>query len=114
MEQVRNEIAQLELRIEQLSEAAEWCRKIEWVSKASVAAGGIWVLLILLGVTPLNGIALVGVIVLVIGGIVSLGSNATTASQTAAKIEAAENERAALIGEIDLRLVSDRGQQLLH
>jgi hypothetical protein len=114
MSEIRDEIARLEIEIERLSETAERCRKIAWVSKAAISAGGAWVMAILLGFTPLNGMALVGVIVLVIGGVVSLGSNQTTANQTAESIEKAERERAVLIGEIDLRLVSDRGQQLIH
>ena len=43
----------------------------------------------------------------VLGGLVLLGSNATTWEQTAAALHAAEAARAQLIGSIDLRLVGE-------
>jgi hypothetical protein len=44
----------------------------------------------------------------VIGGVVLLGSNRSTLQEATAALQAAEAQRAALIGEIDLRVVSSR------
>ena len=42
-----------------------------------------------------------------LGGIVTLGSNNATAKEAAAQMAEAEAARAALIGEIDLRVVNN-------
>ena len=47
-------------------------------------------------------------IAVVLGGIVSLGSNVGTLQQTMVAISAAETLRSDLIGRIDLRVVGDR------
>jgi hypothetical protein len=44
----------------------------------------------------------------VLGGIVAAGSNRSTAKEAAHELTAAEAKRAALIGQIDLQLVSNR------
>jgi hypothetical protein len=44
----------------------------------------------------------------VLAGIVAAGSNRSTAKEATHELAAAEAKRAALIGQIDLRLVSDR------
>ena len=49
-----------------------------------------------------------GSIAVVLGGIVSLGSNASTLQQTTAAISAAEKLRSDLIGGIDFRVVGGR------
>ena len=45
--------------------------------------------------------------VAVLGGIVAAGSSRSTAKEATHELAAAEAKRAALIGQIDLRLVSD-------
>jgi hypothetical protein len=50
----------------------------------------------------------VGSIAVVLGGIVSLGSNASTLRQTMATINAAEKLRSNLISKIDLRVVDGK------
>jgi curli biogenesis system outer membrane secretion channel CsgG len=57
--------------------------------------------------------AVLGSIALVLGGIVSLGSNVSTLRQTETTIGAAEARRSELIGRIDLRLVADAPMKLL-
>jgi hypothetical protein len=100
-------ISDLEARIEALSEVAERCRKFILASKIAIGGGGTLLLLIVLGLLGASQVAALGSIALVLGGIVSLGSNVSTLQQTDAAIDAAEMRRAELISSIDLRLVDD-------
>ena len=56
---------------------------------------------------------LLGSIALILGGIVSLGSNISTLHQTEAAIDAAESLRSELIGRIDLQMVHDAPMKLM-
>ena len=47
---------------------------------------------------------------LVLGGIVAAGSNRSTAKEAMHELTLAEAKRTALIGQIDLRLVPNRGE----
>jgi hypothetical protein len=102
-----DEISRIEARIEQLAEIAERCRKIILVSKAAIAGGAALMLATALGLLGANQAAVFGSIAVVLGGIVSLGSNVSTLRQTTAAISAAEALRSELIGRIDLRVVGD-------
>lgn len=102
-----DEISDIEARIEALSEVAERCRKFILASKIAIGGGGTLLLLIVLGLLGASQVAALGSIALVLGGIVSLGSNVSTLQQTDAAIDAAEMRRAELISRIDLRLVDD-------
>lgn len=112
-EDLHDQISRLEAETEKLGESAEWCRKIAVTAKAAIALGVVWLAAILFRVILPEGIGLMGSAILIIGGLVLAGSNATTATQIAERIEAAEKLRAELIGQIDLRVVAERGQ-LLH
>ena len=103
-----DEIARIEARIEQLAEIAERCRKIILVSRAAIAGGVALLLVMMLGLFGSSGVAAIGSIAVVLGGIVSLGSNVSTLRQTTDAIGAAEALRSELIGRIDLRVVGDR------
>jgi hypothetical protein len=103
-----DEISQLEARIEQLAEIAERCRKVILVSRAAIAGAAALLLVMILGLFGSSGVAAIGSIAVVLGGIVSLGSNVSTLRQTMAAISAAEAQRSALIGKIDLRVVGER------
>jgi hypothetical protein len=103
-----DEISRIEVRLEELAEVAERCRKIILVSKAAIAGGVASLLVMMLGLLGSNQVAAIGSIAAVLGGIVSLGSNVSTLRQTTAAISAAELLRSDLIGRIDLRLVGDR------
>jgi hypothetical protein len=102
-----DEISRIEARLEELAEVAERCRKIILVSKAAIAGGVAWPLVMMLGLFGSNQVAAIGSIAVVLGGIVSLGSNVSTLRQTTAAISAAEVLRSDLIGSIDLRVVGD-------
>ncbi|HEY6734559.1 MAG TPA: hypothetical protein VI256_12315 [Roseiarcus sp.] len=103
-----DEISRIEAQLEELAEVSERCRKIILVSKAAIAGGVALLLLMVLGLFGSNQVAAIGSIAVVLGGIVSLGSNVSTLRQTTAAISAAEVLRSDLIGRIDLRVVGDR------
>jgi hypothetical protein len=102
-----DEISQIEARLEQLAEVAERCRKIILVSRAAIAGGVALLLVMMLGLFGSSQVAAIGSIAVVLGGIVSLGSNVGTLQQTTAAISAAEALRSDLIGRIDLQVVGE-------
>jgi hypothetical protein len=103
---VRDEIAQLEERIEALTEAIERCAKISLAAKLAIAAGAIWIVLVLLWVPYFPG-TVIAALAAMIGGTVLLGSNATTWEQTETALHAAGKARADLIGQIPMRAVGE-------
>jgi hypothetical protein len=102
------EISRIEARIEELAESSERCRKIILVSKAAIAGGVALLFFMMLGLFGSNQVAAIGAVTMVLGGIVSLGSNVSTLQQTMAAMSTAETLRSDLIGRIDLRVVGDR------
>lgn len=107
-----DEISRIEERLEELAVVAERCRKIILVSKAAIAGGFALLLVVMLGLLGANQVAALGSIAVMLGGIVSLGSNVSTLRQTEAAISAAETLRSDLIGRIDLRVVGGRSMKL--
>ncbi|WP_407169885.1 hypothetical protein [Bradyrhizobium sp. ORS 111] len=108
-----DEISELEERIEDLAEIAERCRRIILGSKVAIAGGFVLLIVAILGLLGDSPAAALGAIALVLGGIVSLGSNVSTLRQTEAAISVAEARRARLIGSIDLRVVHDAPLKLI-
>ena len=108
-----DEISDIEDRIARLAEIAERCRKIIFVSKIAIGGGAALLLITILGVLGLGQTAALGSIALVLGGIVSLGSNVSTLRQTETAISNAEARRSALIGSFDLRVVTDAPMKLV-
>ena len=108
-----DEISDIEARIEALAEIAERCRKFILASKLAIAGGAALLLMAILGLLGAGQVAALGSIALVLGGIVSLGSNLSTLRQTVAAIRDAEAIRSDLIGGIDLRLVRDVPTKLM-
>ena len=102
-----NEISRIEAQLEELAEVCERCRKIILVSKAAIAGGAALLLFTMLGLFGTNQVAAIGSIAVVLGGIVSLGSNVSTLQQTMAAMSDAEALRSDLISRIDLRVVGD-------
>jgi hypothetical protein len=102
-----DEISRIEAQLEEFAEVSERCRKIILVSKAAIAGGVALPLLMMFGLFGSNGVAAIGSIAVVLGGIVSLGSNVSTLQQTTAAMSAAEAHRSDLIGRIELRIVGD-------
>ena len=108
-----DEISRIEAHLEELAEVSGRCRKIILVSKVAIAGGVSLLLVMVLGLFGSNQVAAIGSIAMVLGGIVSLGSNASTLQQTMAAKSAAEALRSDLISRIDLRVVSDRTMKRL-
>jgi hypothetical protein len=108
-----DEIADIEERIEALAEIAERCRKFVLASKLAIAGGVALLLFAVLGLFGAGQVTALGSIALVLGGIVSLGSNLGTLQQTEAAISDAEAIRRDLIGGIGLRLVHDAPTKLM-
>ena len=108
-----DEISDIEDRIERLAEIAERCRKYILASKIAIGSGAALLLVTILGLFGLGQTAALGSIALMLGGIVSLGSNISTLRQTDDAIDAAEARRSALIGSIDLRVVADTPMKLV-
>jgi hypothetical protein len=103
-----DEISRIEVQLEELAEVSERCRKIILVSKAAIAGGVALLLFMVLGLFGSNQVAAVGSIAVVLGGIVSLGSNVGTLRQTMAAMSSAEVLCSDLISRIELRVVGDR------
>jgi hypothetical protein len=108
-----DEISDIEARIEELAEIAERCRRIILGSKLAIAGGFALLLIALLGLFGAGMTAALASIALVLGGIVSLGSNISTLRQTEAALGAAEARRSDLIDAIDLRAVDDAPAKLM-
>ena len=110
---IRNEIERLEERIEALRLSVTRCRKISIAAKAAIAGGFAWLALTFLLIAPFWPSLFFGAIAAVIGGIVLLGSNATTWNETEASLMKTDAARRALIDGIELTTV-DTGVQRLH
>jgi hypothetical protein len=108
-----DEISEIEARIEALAEVAERCRKYILASKLAIGGGAALLLITILGLFGMGQTAALGSIALVLGGIVSLGSNVSTLRQTESAIGDAEALRSQLISRIDLRVVADSPMKLV-
>jgi hypothetical protein len=102
---VHEQISRLEDRIEQLAEKIERCRKIMLAARGAIAVAGVLALAMMAGVIRFDALPLLTCLSLLLGGVVTLGSNSSTLDEAAVAMKEAEAQRAALIGQIDLRLV---------
>jgi hypothetical protein len=103
-----DEISRIEVQLEELAELSERCRKVILVSKVAIAGGVALLLFVMLGLFGSNQVTAILSIAVVLGGIVSLGSNVSTLQQTMAAMRAAEALRSDLIGRIELRVIGER------
>lgn len=102
------EIARLEARIEELALRLEGCRKYAAAALAAMGLGAVLLGAALTGVIQFDAVTVMAAGAAVLGGIVLSGSNRSTTREVEAELAEAEAERAALIGSIDLRVVSER------
>src|SRR5262249_11250146 len=100
---LRDEISDLEERIEGLAESLERCSKIILISKISIILGGM--LMLATGLFRLESVAMMIGTTAIIGGIVLFWSTTSTAKQTSVALKDAEALRAQLISKLDLRTV---------
>ena len=103
----RDEIERLEAQIDGLAAKLESCRKFILVSRIAVAAGAVLLTVLLLGIIRFDVTEMLAAIAALLGGIVGWGSNRSTAQEAAAELAAAEADRKALIGRIDLQVVTE-------
>jgi hypothetical protein len=102
------EIVRLEAQIEALSDKIENCRKFILAARIAVAGGGVLFVALLLDVIRFDLQLMMLAMAALLGGIVVWGSNSSTAKEAESELAAAEANRKALIGLIDLRVVAER------
>ena len=102
----REQISELEMKLEELADALERCRKTALASKAAMGLGGILMAATTLRVITFDPMVMIAGLA-VLGGVVVFGSNTSTANQLSESMRSAEAQRAALIGQLDIRLVED-------
>ncbi|HMG79665.1 MAG TPA: hypothetical protein VK591_13345 [Xanthobacteraceae bacterium] len=103
-----DEIVRLEAQIEALSDKIENCRKFILAGRIATAIGGILLVVLLLGAIRFDLQLMMLAMAALLGGIVVWGSNGSTANEAENELAAAEANRKALIGLIDLRVVAER------
>ena len=104
----RDEIVRLETQIDDLAARIENCRKFILAGRIAVTGGGGILIAMVVGAPQIDPSVMAVAIAAVLGGIVTAGSNHSTAKQAARELTAAEAKRTALIEQIDLRLVPQR------
>jgi hypothetical protein len=104
----REEIERLEAQIDEIAARVESCRKFILVARIAIAAGAVLLAAILLGAVTFDPRLLLAALTAIIGGIVVWGSNSSTAKEAAAELAEAEADRATLIGDLDLHVVTER------
>jgi hypothetical protein len=104
----RDEIVGLELQADELADRIERCRKFILAGWVAIATGGLVLLTMLLGLIESDPSILGLAVAAVLGGIVTAGSNRSTANEATMELMATRARRAELISQLDLRVVSDR------
>jgi hypothetical protein len=100
------EIVRLEEHIEELAAKLESCRKFILISRIAVASGGLILAATLVGAIRSDLGFMAASVASFLGGIAVWGSNSSTAKETAKEIAASESRRAALIEQINPRVIS--------
>jgi hypothetical protein len=102
------EIVRLEAQIEELSARIVSCQKFILAGRIAAAIGGVLLVALLLGAIRFDLQLMMLAMAALLGGIVAWGSNGSTAKEAEDELAAAEANRKALIGMIDLRVVAER------
>ena len=96
-------VVDLETQIEDLSEAAERCRRTMLAAKAAVITGLVALAIAVTGLIRLGPLLLVTSIGAVLGGIALFGSTRSTRDQIIATLKLREAQRAEMIGRLELQ-----------
>ena len=110
MPDVPEQIAELEARIEELFGAAERCRKSIMAARVVMAAGGLLLMIIMLGLFRREPMAFITGLTAVLGGVVLLGSTKSTLNEIMASIRAHEARRAQLINALELEVAGQHAR----
>lgn len=102
------EIERLEAQIEALAARIENCRKFMLASRIAMGVGVVALGALLFGAIRFDPAWMAAAVAALLGGIVMYGSNSSTATEAGIELTEAEADRSRLIGEIKLRIVSDR------
>jgi hypothetical protein len=103
MAELHDDIADLEAAIDELSLAAEQCRKLMVVGRMAVVGGSLMLAVLLLGLARLGPAWLLFALTAVIGGIVLAGSNSRTRDEIVQRLARHEARRAELIDGLALQ-----------
>jgi hypothetical protein len=109
-----DEIERLEAQIEELSDKIGSCRKFILAARIAMAGGGLLLIAMLFGFIRPDLTWMAGAMAALLGGIVAFGSNNSTVKEAANELAVVEASRAALIGSIELRVVSANPSPTLH
>jgi hypothetical protein len=109
-----DEIVRLEARLEELAVALARCRKFELAAQVAMAGGSAWLVAAIAGFISFDPVILMLAIAGVIGGTVMYGSNTATKQEVETEMKAAETQRAALIGTLELHMVGNDGRGEIH
>jgi hypothetical protein len=102
-----DEIERLEAEIDELAAKIESCRKFILAARIAIALGGITLVAMLFGVVRPDLGAMTLAMAAVLVGIVVAGANGSTAREATEQMSSAEAKRSALIGQMELQLVSE-------
>jgi hypothetical protein len=108
MSDLHQQIAELEAKIEELSDAAERCWKIGMAAKGMLGAGAVLFLILATGLFRLGPVTFVIALAAVLTGIALFGSNKRMRDEIMASIRAHEERRAEIIDALGLQAV-DKG-----
>jgi len=104
----REEIERLEAQIDGFAATIESCRKFILAGWIAAVSGSVGLIAMLVDAIQFDLSLMAVAMAAILGGIVVAGSNHSTATEATRELTVAEAKRAALIGQLDLRLVSGR------
>jgi hypothetical protein len=109
MKEDASDIARIEEHIEALRDSVARCRKLALAAKVLIGAGAAWLALTLFDFISFVPFAVIAAMAAMIGGIVLAGSNATTWTQTQARLHNSEALRQEMIERLEMRVVGEDG-----